>query len=124
MTNDHKSSLSDLTALSLFPFVAPVVASSTGGILAAVLPNPHQAMATLIVCYILWGLGFPFAMIILSSYFQRLAVHKLPPREIIVTVFLPISPFGQGGFGFALHFSPYTLTSYPLMQIGQCSSAS
>jgi hypothetical protein len=52
------------------------------------------------------------------------AVHKLPPREIIVTVFLPISPFEQGRFGFALHFSPYTLTSYPLMQIGQCSSAS
>ena len=36
-----------------------------------------------------------FAMVI---YFQRLTVHALPPREVIVSVFLPLGPLGQGSF--------------------------
>ncbi|MCJ1314790.1 Plasma membrane sulfite pump involved in sulfite metabolism [Xylographa vitiligo] len=38
-------------------------------------------------------------MAVLVIYFQRLTVHKLPPREVIVSVFLPLGPLGQGGFG-------------------------
>lgn len=37
-------------------------------------------------------------MAILVMYFQRLTVYKLPPREVIVSVFLPLGPLGQGGF--------------------------
>lgn len=32
-------------------------------------------------------------------YFQRLTIHCLPPREVIVSVFLPLGPLGQGAFG-------------------------
>lgn len=32
-------------------------------------------------------------------YFHRLTIHKLPPREVIVSVFLPLGPLGQGSFG-------------------------
>lgn len=31
-------------------------------------------------------------------YFHRLMVHHLPGRELIVSVFLPVGPLGQGGF--------------------------
>lgn len=31
-------------------------------------------------------------------YYQRLALHKLPPREIIVSSFLPLGPLGMGGY--------------------------
>ncbi|MCJ1425153.1 Plasma membrane sulfite pump involved in sulfite metabolism [Sticta canariensis] len=37
-------------------------------------------------------------MTVLVIYFQRIAIHKLPAREVIVSVFLPIGPLGQGGF--------------------------
>jgi tellurite resistance protein TehA-like permease len=37
-------------------------------------------------------------MTVLVIYFQRLTIHKLPPREVIVSVFLPLGPLGQGGF--------------------------
>ena len=37
-------------------------------------------------------------MAVLVIYFQRLTVYKLPPREVIVSVFLPLGPLGQGGF--------------------------
>lgn len=39
----------------------------------------------------------PFAMTILVIYYQRLALHKLPPREVVVSSFLPLGPLGMGG---------------------------
>lgn len=38
-------------------------------------------------------------MVTLVIYFQRLTMHKLPPSEVIVSVFLPLGPLGQGAFG-------------------------
>ena len=95
----HETKLSTMTATWLLPIVATIVAAASGGIVAEVLPNPQHALWTLIVSYILWGTGVPLAMVVLVIYFQRLTIHKLPPREVIVSVFLPLGPLGQGGFG-------------------------
>ena len=94
----HKTDLASMTAVWLLPIVAPIVAAASGGVVAQVLPNTQHALITLIVSYVLWGIGVPLAMAVLVIYFQRLAVHKLPPREVIVSVFLPVGPLGQGGF--------------------------
>jgi tellurite resistance protein TehA-like permease len=90
--------LSSFTALDLFSVVAAVVASAVGGTVAAILPNPQYALATVIASYILWAIGIPAAMIIMVIYFQRLAIHKLPPREITVSVFVPLGPPSLGGY--------------------------
>jgi tellurite resistance protein TehA-like permease len=95
----HTTELKSMTAAWLLPVVSTIVAAATGGIIAGVLPNPHHALITLVVSYILWGTGVPLAMAILVVYFQRLTIHKLPPREVIVSVFLPLGPLGQGGYG-------------------------
>jgi tellurite resistance protein TehA-like permease len=94
----HKSNLASMTAAWLLPVVSTIVASATGGIVAEVLPNPNHALWTLIGSYVLWGTGVPLAMTILVVYFTRLTLHQLPPREVIVSVFLPLGPLGQGGF--------------------------
>lgn len=94
----HKAELSTMTAAWLLPVVAPIVAAASGGIVAEQLPNAQHALWTLVASYILWGTGVPLAMVVLVMYFQRLTVHKLPPREVIVSVFLPLGPLGQGGF--------------------------
>jgi tellurite resistance protein TehA-like permease len=94
----HNSNLASMTAAWLLPVVSTIVASATGGIVAEVLPNPDHALWTLIASYILWGTGVPLAMTILVVYFTRLTLHHLPPREVIVSVFLPLGPLGQGGF--------------------------
>jgi tellurite resistance protein TehA-like permease len=41
----------------------------------------------------------PLALVIMMIYFHRLAIYKLPPSEVTVSVFLPVSPMGQGGYG-------------------------
>ncbi|KAK5022790.1 Plasma membrane sulfite pump involved in sulfite metabolism [Exophiala sideris] len=112
--------LSAYTALQLFPIIATVVASASAAVVANVLPRPEQALATLIMGYVLWGLGLPSALFIMVVYFQRLAIHKLPPREVIVSCFMPIGPLGMGGFAIAklgnvaMRIFPLTKTIHPL----------
>jgi tellurite resistance protein TehA-like permease len=112
----HTNELSTITAAWLLPIVAPIVAAATGAIVASVLPNPQHALITVIVSYVLWGTGVPLAMAVLVVYFQRLTIHNLPPREAIVSVFLPLGPLGQGGYGIqklgtvAMNIFPQTQT--------------
>lgn len=94
----HDSALPTMTAVWLLPIVSTIVASASGGIVAQVLPNPQHALWAVITSYILWGTGFPLAMVVLVMYFHRLTIHHLPAREVIVSVFLPLGPLGQGSF--------------------------
>lgn len=55
-------------------------------------------MGTLLVCFVLWGMGTPSAMAVLVIYYQRLALHKRPPREAIVSSLLLLGPLGFGSF--------------------------
>ncbi|CAG7934087.1 unnamed protein product [Penicillium olsonii] len=95
----HITSLDRITALQLLPIAATIVAAGAGAEVAGILPNQQHAMGTLLVSFSLWGMGTPLAIVVLVIYYQRLAVHKLPPREMIVSCFLPLGPLGFGGFG-------------------------
>lgn len=99
MSQNYITSLDRITALQLLPMAATIVAAGAGARIAEILPNPSDALGTILVSYILWGVATPFAMLLLVIYYQRLAVHKLPPRETIVSCFLPLGPLGFGGFG-------------------------
>ncbi|CAK7267639.1 Plasma membrane sulfite pump involved in sulfite metabolism [Sporothrix epigloea] len=98
VVHHHRNQLSQMTAALLLPVVPVIVASASGGIMAAVLPNNAHAVTTLVTSYVLWSLGETFSFFIMTVYFLRLQIHDLPPREAIVSVFLPIGPLGQGGF--------------------------
>ena len=67
-------------------------------IVAKIIHNPQDALGTLIASYIMWGVSVPFATFVLVIYYQRLALHKLPPREVVVSSFLPLGPLGMGGY--------------------------
>lgn len=95
----HRPGLQNTTAALLLPIVPTVVAAATGGIVAEALPNADHAFTTLIASYVLWGIGLALSACVIALYFHRLTIHSLPPREVIVSVFLPVGPLGQGGFG-------------------------
>ena len=94
----HHSPLSSITAIYLLPLVSPIVGSSAGAVVVSFLPNPIHALWTITTCYTLWGIGVPMAFVVLVIYTHRLTVHNLPPRETIVSVFLPVGFLGQGGY--------------------------
>ncbi|CAG9997900.1 unnamed protein product [Clonostachys byssicola] len=95
----HRPDLQNITAALLLPIVPTVVAAASAGIVAEVLPDVNHALTTLVAGYVLWGIGIAFSGCVLALYLQRLMIHSLPAREVIVSVFLPIGPLGQGGFG-------------------------
>ncbi|KKA18563.1 hypothetical protein T310_7483 [Rasamsonia emersonii CBS 393.64] len=99
VSRDYIKSLDKITAAQLLPIAATIVSAGLGSEVAAVLDNSQHALGTIMTCYVLWGMGVPLAVAVLVMYYQRLAVHKLPPREVIVSSFLPLGPLGFGGFG-------------------------
>ncbi|KAJ5782083.1 malate permease [Penicillium paradoxum] len=107
MANGSETHLSSMTAVWLLPIVSCIVAASSGAIVAEVLPHPQHALWTVITSYVLWGIGLPLALMVMVIYLQRLTLHKLPPKAVIVSVFLPLGPLGQGGYG--------------IMKLGECA---
>ncbi|KAJ5564357.1 hypothetical protein N7513_000599 [Penicillium frequentans] len=98
MSKSHLDSLKMVTAVQLLPIASTVIASGVGAEVAGVLPSHGRAQATLVASFVLWGMAMPLSGIILIIYYQRLAVHKLPSREVIVSCFLPLSPLGFGSY--------------------------
>ncbi|KAJ5167675.1 uncharacterized protein N7482_003269 [Penicillium canariense] len=98
-TSKNEIDLSSMTAAWLLPVVSCIVAAASGAIVADVLPDAQLALATILASYVLWGMGVPLALMIICIYLQRLMFYKLPPKALLVSVFLPLGPLGQGGFG-------------------------
>ena len=92
-------SVDTMTAAWLLPIVPAVVTAASGGLVVSVLKNPNTAMVILTTSWILWGAGIGLTLLVLAFYFHRLMLHKLPPREVIISAFLPLGPLGQGSFG-------------------------
>lgn len=101
ISESHQNQLDRITAAQLLPIAATIVAAGAGAEVAELLArigHVDGAVGTLVTSYVMWGMATPFAMTVLVMYYQRLALHKLPPREIIVSSFLPLGPLGMGGY--------------------------
>jgi tellurite resistance protein TehA-like permease len=96
--SQRRSELAEMTALYLIPVVAVVIAATSGGLVAGALHNQKYQLWTLVISYILWGIGSPLSWIILTLYFLRMTLHKPLSREVIVSLLLPIGPLGLSGF--------------------------
>lgn len=98
MSASYQRSLDTITAAQLLPIAATIVAAGAGSGIASVVPHDQMALGVIIASYVRWGMATPMAFTVLVIYYQRLALHKMPPREVIVSAFLPLGPLGFGGF--------------------------
>jgi C4-dicarboxylate transporter/malic acid transport protein len=94
-TQEH--SLDRMTGVWLLPVVPAEVAASSAGFLAQHLPA-SQAQPIVAAGYALWGVSVPIALGILTVLYLRLALHKLPPKELGVSTWLSLGPIGTGAF--------------------------
>jgi tellurite resistance protein TehA-like permease len=97
MTN-RRGELAEMTALYLVPIVSVVIVASAGGLVATALPDPQDRLRTLIISFVLWGIGTPLSWIITTLYFLRLTIHEPLSREVIVSALLPMGPLGLSAF--------------------------
>jgi tellurite resistance protein TehA-like permease len=98
MSASYQRSLDSITAAQLLPIAATIVAAGSGSEVASIMPKPQLALGVIITSYVLWGMATPMAFTVLVIYYQRLALHNMPPREVIVSAFLPLGSLGFGGF--------------------------
>jgi hypothetical protein len=120
MSASYQRSLDSITAAQLLPIAARIVAAGAGSEVAPVIPEPQLALGLIITSYVLWAMATPMAFTVLVIYYQRLALYKMPPQEVIVGAFLPLGPLGFGGFTIlnlgkrAAEVFPQTATLDPL----------
>ena len=91
-------SVEHMTAAWLLPIAPAIVCAASGGQVASVL-SVSNAQITLLISYVLWGIGMSLAILVMAFYFHRPAIHKLPNAEVIVSAFLPLATCGQGSSG-------------------------
>lgn len=89
----------NMTAMWLLPTLPPIVAASSGSIVADALSRSDHRSLTIIVSYFAWSIGVPPAMALIALYLYRLLEYKVPSRAQIASMIIPVGPFGLGAFG-------------------------
>ncbi len=98
MFTRQQHSMDSMTAVWLLPIVACEVTAASGGLLIPHLAAP-EGLRLLVTCYVFWALSVPLALSILVILFLRLALHKLPRRDMAVSSWLALGPLGTGALG-------------------------
>lgn len=96
MYNRQQHELQSMTAVWLLPIVACEVAAATGGLLLSHIAVGQQALGILLGGYVLWGISVLPAFAILTILMLRLALHKLPSKELAISSWLALGPIGTG----------------------------
>ena len=122
MFTRQKHSAEQMTAVWLLPIVAPEVTASSAGVLA---PHLSHEVAQLMIGtgYVLWAISVPLAFSILTIVFLRLALHKLPHRDMAASSWLTIGPIGTGSLGLLQlgQAAPGAFAGTPLAQVAVMS---
>jgi C4-dicarboxylate transporter/malic acid transport protein len=102
MFTQQKHSMESMTAVWLIPVVAAEVAAASAGLIVPHLQSPGLAMLLLVTGYALWAFSVPLALSILVILVLRLALHKLPHRDMAASGWLALGPLGTGALGLLL----------------------
>lgn len=93
---------SKLHSLILMPLVPLTVVASLGNLFALALPTLALQISTLVATYILWANALVLAFMVLTIHTWKLLIHRIPPTNLIFSLFLPVGFLGQGSFGIVL----------------------
>ncbi len=96
MFTRHDHRLDTMTALWLMPVVACVVSSASAGLLVARMPSSAAADRVFWCGYALWAMSMLPAFGIQAVLFLRMAVHRLPARDVAATCWLSLGPVATG----------------------------
>ncbi len=121
---NHDHTLERMTAVWLLPVVPAEVAAASAGFLAPHLSQTAQQ--TLVVAgTMLFALSVPLALAILTILFLRLALHKVPDKDLGVSGWLTLGPLGTGSLALILlgNAAISATAATPLAQLGPIAAA-
>ncbi|MCY0885764.1 MAG: TDT family transporter [Firmicutes bacterium] len=94
---DH--ALDRLTGIWLIPVVPAEVVAASGSLLIPYVVGLEAQRTLLLISMGLWALSVPLAFLILGFLFLRLALHKLPPKEMAASTWISLGTLGTGVMG-------------------------
>ncbi|MCY0880664.1 MAG: C4-dicarboxylate ABC transporter, partial [Firmicutes bacterium] len=97
VSQDHR--LDRITGLWLMPIVPAEVAAASGSLLMPYFIGTPNAMSMMIINLGLWALSVPLSFLILGFLFLRLALHKLPAKEMAISTWISLGTLGTGIMG-------------------------
>ena len=120
MFHKQEHQLNTMTAIWLLPIVACEVTATSGGLLLAHLDVGQHAIAILFASYMLWGMSVLPAFGILTILMLRLALHKLPGKELAISSWLALGPIGTGALALLVlgAQAPHVLAFIQLERLG------
>ncbi|WIA13733.1 hypothetical protein OEZ85_007284 [Tetradesmus obliquus] len=98
MFSVHDLSMHTMTTLWLVPVIPGTAAAAVTGAVSQVHTQHDQAVTLLYLGICMLAVGLALSYHVLGMYYQRLICHKLPPREVIVSSFIPVGAVGMGGW--------------------------
>lgn len=119
----HNHALSKMTGAWLMPIVPAEVTAASSGLLI-----PHVASLALrqdlfIGTIVLWAFSVPLAFFLLGVLFLRMAVHKLPPADLAVSIWITLGTLGTGIMGLMLLAKDAPLIAIPAWAAGLTGAA-
>ncbi|GAA5827952.1 hypothetical protein JCM11251_005663 [Rhodosporidiobolus azoricus] len=119
MFTHHSNRAETMTAAWLLPIVPLITQAAVGSTLCKLLlqtspPRTSYCLTLMIASYLQGGIGTLLAAAIIVMYLQRLILHHLPPREVIVSSWLPVGPIGQYGFA-SIELGRVAVELFPLI---------
>ncbi|KAG2342894.1 C4-dicarboxylate transporter/malic acid transport protein [Suillus weaverae] len=102
---EQKYTLDTITALWLLPAISLIVASSTGGLLSTAFKAQSMKFAILTALFsltmVIIGLGL--ALMMITVYLARLVISGPPEKLLVLSAFVALGPFGQGGYSLLIN---------------------
>jgi C4-dicarboxylate transporter/malic acid transport protein len=95
----HSHKLESVSGAWILPIAPGIFTAASGGLLANNIDDVQKAVVIIVISYMLMGVGLSLALTITVIFFYRLAIHKLPPKEMINTTFIPLGALGQSAYG-------------------------
>jgi len=102
---EQKHALDTMNPLCLLPPISLIVASSTGGLLSTALKAQSMKFAILTALFSLTMviIGLSLALMMITVYLARLVISGPPEKLLILSAFVTLGPFGQGGYSLLIN---------------------
>jgi tellurite resistance protein TehA-like permease len=102
---EQKHTLDAMTTLWLLPAISLIVASSTGGLLSTALKAQSMKFAILTTLFSLTMviIGLSLALMMITVYLARLVISGPPEKLLVLSAFVALGPFGQGGYSLLIN---------------------
>ncbi|KAJ1890953.1 Plasma membrane sulfite pump involved in sulfite metabolism, partial [Coemansia sp. IMI 209127] len=97
----QEQTLEKVNATMVLPIVPAIVVASTGGVVSSIY-NGAIATAVIVVSYSMWAMGLGLSMMVIVVYLVRLTFFRLPPKEAIASVFIPLGSLSQSSYAIQL----------------------